>query len=520
MLSREAFVQNGFIGPLRLLTADRAHFFARHFAGAPEQRPVWRKSLATIDPLAYQIATSSVLLDELRDLLGNDIILWGASVVIKQPGEVHRWHCDIESCASSGGHVSVWIGLLNTQQGSALRLVRGSHAFGMPLQELTAREQVSRADRSDELILRLAAEQNDGADIAEPDVTDGEAIFFDGRIWHDAQNALRDEPRLALLLQYARADIPVRVPDFRNLEWPFQFKDNVRPPVLCVSGDADGEANDIVAPPTVRSHRDIVPAAHAIARNLSCKDGTPFMPVSCFEGRTANVDSLECHYSVLMPGYSPHPPHAHLDEEILVVMNGAAELVVPKTKEDEAPQIFAAPAGTAIYYPSFQLHTIRNVSTEPVSYAMLRWKSGTLGERQSLTPQLIQWTWVRKQVRGPLSMTPLLDGPTGFLDKLHAHVTRIQPGAGYAAHRDTHDVAIFLIEGDIAVLGRPIAAPAVVFLPAGCLHDMKAAGAQPAKYLVWELHGHAAEIAPARDALGVNPTPLRDAHALAREMPT
>jgi oxalate decarboxylase/phosphoglucose isomerase-like protein (cupin superfamily) len=110
------------------------------------------------------------------------------------------------------------------------------------------------------------------------------------------------------------------------------------------------------------------------------------MPIPCFEGRTANVDSLECHYSVLMPGHSPHPPHAHLDEEILVVMNGAAELIVPKAKEDETPQIFAAPAGTAIYYPSYQLHTIRNVSTEPVSYAMLRWKSRSLGEHQPLTP--------------------------------------------------------------------------------------------------------------------------------------
>src|SRR6267142_474097 len=94
---RELFEKNGFAGPLGLLSAERAHFFARHFAGAPEQRPVWRKSLATIDPLAYQIATNPALLDVLRELLGNDIILWGASLVVKQPGEVHRWHCDIES---------------------------------------------------------------------------------------------------------------------------------------------------------------------------------------------------------------------------------------------------------------------------------------------------------------------------------------------------------------------------------------------------------------------------------------
>jgi len=67
-------------------------------------------------------------------------------------------------------------------------------------------------------------------------------------------------------------------------------------------------------------------------------------------------------------------------------------------------------------------------------------------------------------------------------------VTWIAPGRGYAVHRDEHDVSIFLIEGEIAVLGKQVVAPAVVFFPAGHLHDMKAVGAKPAKYIVWEFH--------------------------------
>jgi hypothetical protein len=38
------------------------------------------------------------------------------------------------------------------------------------------------------------------------------------------------------------------------------------------------------------------------------------------------------------------------------------------------------------------------------------------------------------------------------------------------------------------VLGNTIAAPAVVFFPAGEVHDMKAVGPEPAKYMVWEFH--------------------------------
>jgi len=86
-------------------------------------------------------------------------------------------------------------------------------------------------------------------------------------------------------------------------------------------------------------------------------------------------------------------------------------------------------------------------------------------------------------------MERLFEGPTAFLPKLHAHITRAEPGAGYAPHRDAHDVAIFLIECEISVMDDQIAAPAVTFLPAGCLHGMMSTGTATAKYLVWELHG-------------------------------
>ena len=195
------------------------------------------------------------------------------------------------------------------------------------------------------------------------------------------------------------------------------------------------------------------------------------------------------HYSILMPGASPHLPHAHLDEEILVVMSGAAELVVADLPRDSKPRILPAPAGSAIYYPPYQHHTIRNVSREPVRYAMLRWRSPGISANKHLPPYLVQADWLQSdRFRGPVAMLTLFEGPSAFLGKLHAHVTRILPGGGYKAHRDAHDVSIFLIEGEIAVLGKTIVAPGLVFIPAGRLHDMKALGTDPAKYVVWEFH--------------------------------
>jgi oxalate decarboxylase/phosphoglucose isomerase-like protein (cupin superfamily) len=505
---RDRFIERGVIGPIQFLTREQATLLGRHLLTLPRGRPVWDKSLATIDSLTYETGSNPGLIRLLRELLGEDIILWGAELVVRKPGQIHYWHCDIEACAPEGGFVSVWIGLLNTQQESSPTFIPGSHTYGVTIQELAAREGLARHDRTDDVVLRLANMQRQGAEIAQPAVADGEAVLFDGRMWHGSRNALSERPRAALLLQYARADISVKVPDFRDFEWPFHYKEDVRPPVIPVSS-----RNAIVKPPTIGQQTALRPSVHPIDPNERCKDGVNFTPTHCFMGRTDNVDYLESHYSVLMPGHSPHLPHAHLDEEILVVMSGAAELVVATSPRDENPRILPAPAGSAIYYPPYQHHTIRNVSSEPVRYAMLRWKSLCISAGKHLPCRFVAPVWLEGGgFRGPVAMRLMFEGPSAFLGKLHAHVTRVLPGAGYRAHRDDHDVSIFLIEGEIEIVGKAVAAPALVFLPAGCLHGMKALGGKAAKYVVWEFHrtyvphlsqaqGHAAQVP---DAVGLH----------------
>lgn len=500
MSHEEVFARDGFVGPVKLMSQQQAAFLARHLlsAPAPGRRPVWEKSLATIDPLAYAAAVNPLLLRLVRDFIGSDVILWGASLVVRRPGETHTWHCDIESCAPDGGFVSAWIGLLNTRQESSLRLIPGSHAYGACLQEAASREGIVRKDRTDDSVSRLANLHKPGAEIVQPRIGNGEAILFDGRIWHGSSNEASGPARVALLLQYARADIAVKVPDLETLEWPFRFKQD-RPPAIAVSGQADETRNHLVPPPAMRRPSALATTAHLIDPASRCEEGKSFTPVHCFLGHTVNVDFLECHYSILMPGSSPHLPHAHLDEEILVVMSGAAELVLADSPRDTDPRIISAPAGSAIYYPPYRHHTIRNVSREPVRYAMLRWRSPVnITAVRHLPPHFVRPDWLQAgSFRGAVSMQTLFEGPSAFLGKLHAHVTRILPGGSYQAHRDAHDVSIFLIEGEIAVLGKNIVAPAIVFIPAGHLHDMKALGDTPAKYVVWEFHRSEREHVPA-----------------------
>jgi hypothetical protein len=88
----------------------------------------------------------------------------------------------------------------------------------------------------------------------------------------------------------------------------------------------------------------------------------------------------------------------------------------------------------------------------------------------------------------PMSMPVLFEGPTAYLDKLHAHVTDLQVGAGYPAHIDEHDVAIVVFTGTVETLGKTLGPGGTIFYAAGEPHGMRNVGDERARYLVFEFH--------------------------------
>src|SRR5262245_62869447 len=114
------------------------------------------------------MSVQPALLDGLRQILGPDIVLWGVSVVERTPGAVHPWHTDIESAAPSGGFATVWVGLENTTVDSALQLIRGSHRFGKPIQQVVQERGLSRKDATAEMVEVWAKDIDPTARIVQP----------------------------------------------------------------------------------------------------------------------------------------------------------------------------------------------------------------------------------------------------------------------------------------------------------------------------------------------------------------
>ena len=85
-----------------------------------------------------------------------------------------------------------------------------------------------------------------------------------------------------------------------------------------------------------------------------------------FAAPTATLDELEYHTTTHKPGGSPHPPHTHKNEELIIVKAGAVEAYV---NGEWKP----APIGSLIFFASMVPHTVRNTGTVPATYHVVNW---------------------------------------------------------------------------------------------------------------------------------------------------
>ena len=99
-----------------------------------------------------------------------------------------------------------------------------------------------------------------------------------------------------------------------------------------------------------------------------------------FEGPTATGLHMIGHVSMLAKGHTPHPPHTHQEEEVLVVLSGCLSIhLVDGT--DSSDRFERLEAGGVLYYALDRLHTITGESDEPAQYVILKWRSHRISPR-------------------------------------------------------------------------------------------------------------------------------------------
>jgi len=85
-----------------------------------------------------------------------------------------------------------------------------------------------------------------------------------------------------------------------------------------------------------------------------------------FDAPTPTLARFEMHITTLNPGESPHAPHRHPEEEMMILKEGTVE-------EMQNGVTNRVETGGIIFCASNELHGMRNIGTNRATYYVLKW---------------------------------------------------------------------------------------------------------------------------------------------------
>jgi XRE family transcriptional regulator, regulator of sulfur utilization len=89
---------------------------------------------------------------------------------------------------------------------------------------------------------------------------------------------------------------------------------------------------------------------------------------SLYRGPTATLAELEMHVTTLNPGTTSHPPHHHVNEELVIIREGTVETL------SNGQWVRLGP-GSLIFNASDSLHGLRNVGPTAAVYHVINWSA-------------------------------------------------------------------------------------------------------------------------------------------------
>ena len=467
--------EQGWFRAGRLLDAEACRRLAAIEVGERQNED---KALWLEDRRWLEVATDEAVLACLDGFFGeDDYYLWGAQLITREPGENHPWHSDLETCEHGNSFVSLWIPLQGVDHENGLRVINGSHRYGVALQSLFAWGDAARDDPAAGAVLQAAVSYDAKAALQTIASSEGDGVFFDGRLWHGTFNP-GPQPRRALLLQYGRHGAPVRRLLDRQV-YPARKDLQRLPDVLCLRGQADPLSNQYI-----ERHEDGLaypPSQIASRPPWENPQQQAWIRFPYFEIDSAAVEKQICHASQLLPGCMPHMPHTHDLEEFLIVLDGEATIFSEDADKGVLQSIPAA-AGDFFYYPAGHEHTIFNSGERPIHYLMLRWLARGESSGQAV-PYRYRWSeYAESDERF------CIERPSSGLAFLHIHFTRLQPGEGFPRHIDQYDAAVVVLNGRVTMLDQELGPGGVFYSRAGELHNTRNESDQVCEYVVLELH--------------------------------
>jgi len=118
------------------------------------------------------------------------------------------------------------------------------------------------------------------------------------------------------------------------------------------------------------------PLMHSFVRPWANLKATPTKQGerrSVCDAPTPNLANLEGHITTLNPGESPHLPHRHAEEELMIIKEGTLEAL-----QGDVTNIVTA--GDIVFEAANELHGLRNIGTNRATYYVFKFAPHDLGK--------------------------------------------------------------------------------------------------------------------------------------------
>jgi (S)-ureidoglycine aminohydrolase len=201
------------------------------------------------------------------------------------------------------------------------------------------------------------------------------------------------------------------------------------------------------------------------------------------EGKTFALEYFEIHASTLEPGKAPHPPHAHVDqEELMIVKEGQVKITIAGQSK------ILGPGSIAFAMPGDE-HGIENAGSTTATYYILKYK-GKL-PMDAGGSFMLDWNELKTNNTGKGYRRDFFNKATSQLAQFEMHTTALnKDSVSHAPHTHVQEEIILIIRGNVTTYidGKlyPASAGDLVFLSSGIPHALLNTGKEQCEYFAFQ----------------------------------
>jgi (S)-ureidoglycine aminohydrolase len=207
------------------------------------------------------------------------------------------------------------------------------------------------------------------------------------------------------------------------------------------------------------------------------------------KGSTRDFAQFAIHATTLEPGKAPHAPHAHDDEELIIVKDGKLKVSI-----NGQSKVLGA-GSVAVAMPGEQ-HGFENAGQTQVTYYILRYQSRTSVNndrgKQSGASFMLDWNDISFNPHDKGGIRRYFDKPTAMCERFEMHVTTLKEGLkSHDPHTHRAGEVILLLSGSaemqIGDQHLALMPGGLAFLESEVSHALKNVGSEPCVYFAFQM---------------------------------